>query len=867
MTAVDHRRAEARARAAADDDFRATLLPEAAELVITAGYASPAMLSRKMRLGDAMVCDLLAELHELEVVGPAQEDRSREVLVGPDRLDEVLAWIAEQDGNDTGAELVGEDPPAVAPVVSLVKPPADASAGASDEDNDWWDDDQPGGELVVRPDNDLELYQPHHLVPASRRAQTLVVRARQATARATVLVVDQPLVSKGLAVTRQAPRAGGRLLIWTPRGASRAAAMVYGWLNDSRSSALLAKHADAGEGEAYARVADARLKTNLAGRRATLGCVVGVLTLVALAWWAPTAFAGVLAAMVFAGALALAIQHRGRELAWALVLSVALAGLAWWQGPNVAALVPRPPDWVWPILGGGLVVLFGLLGRKEDQKLVEMPATMASTKPPPITAPMVIAALCALGNSKMKEPDSVRVLLDPRQAGDGYLVDLELPPGVPASYVVENRENFAAAMRRALGTVWPRVGTTHPGHLSVYISNTPVNETEQEPWPLLNSGPINIFEPQPVFTDQLGNWIYLNLAYASWVIGAVPRMGKTFLVRQLLLTYGMDPRVKVIGLDGKGTGDLSPLVPFAHMHIRGARVDKPESIEKVRSLVRWCLQEIGRRADILASLPADEAPESKITSELIDAHPELDLGPIVAGIDETQSFFSYGFRANKEHKAIREEIRDGIIECGRLGPALGVWLLDATQTVRDSTIPSELSAVAVYRFGLKMEGWEPNDRVLGTGAYRSGVDATMFGFDEKGIGWFKGEGAKPFIARTVVGLDAVQSRMMAMRIRGWRVAKGLLTGEAADDGIEDAEIVHSIAEDTIRVMREHGNTSTAHLEELVAWLGDLRPDYANLDVAELGKRLRNDGMKVSPVWRVDRTKQGIDLRKQPLVVP
>jgi DNA segregation ATPase FtsK/SpoIIIE, S-DNA-T family len=748
---------------------------------------------------------------------------------------------------------------AVEPSVSLVKPPADTSAG-----DGWWDDDQPGDELVLRPDDDVELYRAGELVPVTRRVQTLVVRARQATARAAIVVVDQPVVAKGLAVTRQAPRAGGRLLVWTPRGAGRAAVLVYGWATDSRSSTLLAKHADAGEGEAYARVADARLKANLAGRRTTLAVIAGLVVLLALAWWMPAGFAGVLAGLALVAGLALAVQHRGKELLWGLAGAVGLAALAWYQGPTLAELVPEPPAWFWWLAGSALVVWFGLLGRQENQKLVEMPATMASTKPPPVTAPMVIAALCALGNSKMKEPDSVRVLLDPHQAGDGYLVDLELPPGVPASYVVENRENFAAAMRRALGTVWPRVGTAHPGHLSVYISNTPVNETEQEPWPLLNSGPIDIFQPQPVFTDQLGNWVYLTLAYASWVIGAVPRMGKTFLVRQLLLTYGMDPRVKVIGLDGKGTGDLSPIVPFAHLHIRGARVDKPESIEKVRELVRWLLQEVGRRADVLASLPAEEVPESKITSELIDAHPELDLGPVVAGIDETQSFFSYGFRANKEHKQIREEIRDGVIELGRLGPAVGVWVIDATQTVRDSTIPSELSAVAVYRFGLKMEGWEPNDRVLGTGAYRSGVDATMFGFDEKGIGWFKGEGAKPFIARSAFGLDAVQSRTIAMRIRGWRAAKGLLTGEAADDGIEDAEIVHSIAEDTLRVMRDHSNTSTAHLEELVAWLGELRPDYANLDVAELGKRLRNDRMKVTPVWRVDRTKQGIDLRKQSL---
>ncbi len=387
-----------------------------------------------------------------------------------------------------------------------------------------------------------------------------------------------------------------------------------------------------------------------------------------------------------------------------------------------------------------------------------------------------------------------------------------------------------------------------------------MNESEQEPWPLLSSGPIDIFAPQPVFTDQLGKWVYLTLAYASWVIGAVPRMGKSFTVRELLLIYGMDPRVKVIPLDGKGTGDLASLVPFAHTHVRGARVDKPENIETVREIVSWLLREMGRRADVIADLPFEEVPDSKVTSELIDAHPELDLGPIVLGIDETQSFFSYGFRASKEHKGIREEIRDGVIELMRMGPALGIWVILATQTVRDSTIPSEAQAVAVYRYALKMEGWEPNDKVLGTGAFKSGIDATMFGFEEKGIGWLKGEGAKPLITRSVVGLNAVVSRTLALKIRAWRSAKGLLTGEAdGGPGIVDGEVVIDIVEDIESVLNQRGRDSMPYAE-LVDRLRELRSaQYVDLDVNEVAARIRSAGVPVRSVWSDGRSHKGVKL--------
>lgn len=717
--------------------------------------------------------------------------------------------------------------------------------------------------LAVREEDDLAIRPPGTL--AIRPRQHLVTRARQATARQVVWLADQPVIAKSTAVGRQLPKAGGRLVVGTPRGAARSATMLVNWLRDAESANLLAKHADAGEGESYAKVAAARQGANLASRRWLVIAIALVLALVGMAWWFPMAFAGVLAVGAFAGVASLVPRRDLKEWLAGLAFAGVLGWLAWYFGPALAAMVPQPPAWAWWVLLGVVVVACGWVGRHEDQPLVTMPMVAGPNKPPIITAPMVIGALCALGNSKMKEPYDVRVLMDPHRAGQGVQIDLELPQSVTATWVMENREKLAAALRRNLGTVWPSVGLSHPGHLSLFISDQPVNETEQEPWPLLSSGPIDIFAPQPVFTDQLGKWVYLTLAYASWVIGAVPRMGKTFTVRELLLVYGMDPRVKVLALDGKGTGDLSPLVPFAHAHVRGARVDKPEGIETVRAAVAWLLTEMGRRADVLASLPAEEVPESKITSELVDAHPELDLGPIVLGIDETQNFFSYGFRRNKEHKEIREEIRDGVIELMRMGPAVGIWVIMATQTVRDSTIPSEAQAVAVYRYALKMEGWEPNDKVLGTGAFKSGIDATMFGFDEKGVGWLKGEGAKPQITRSVFGLDAVQSRILALRCRAFRVAKNLLTGEAGDDGVVDAEIVIDIVADTEFVLRQRSRAQ-AQWSEIVDWLRELRPEnYTDLDVEELSARVRAPGIPVSQVWSNGKNAKGVkasDLRER-----
>lgn len=720
---------------------------------------------------------------------------------------------------------------------------------------------------------DIEVRPRGWLVPLAKavEARDMVVRARQATARAAIVVVDQPLVSRTVDVGRQLPAAGGRVVIYAPRGVVRAVCGYVDWLRDADSLTLLAHHAEAKDAEAYAKTMKAREALDLPRRRVVNAILLALLAVLGMAWWLPRAFGGVLAVVVFVGLVALAPRRNFDEMAWGLAFATGMGWLAWLAGPWLASHIPYPTPWMWLVLLVVAVLVFGWFGRHQDRPLVKKTPTMAPHKIPPLTAPMTMAALCTLGNSKMKEPDEIRLLMDVARHGQGYQVDLELPPGVSTTYVIDKREEFAAALRRELGTVWPSVGPRHPGHLSLYVSDVAMVSARQQEWPLADSGKISLFDPHPLFTDQRGEWVKQTLAYTSWVIGAVPRMGKTRALRNLGLLAGLDVRAKVYAFDLKGTGDLSALAKFAHVYRVG---DDPEDIEFMLIHMRQLREEMRHRTRLVRELTLEENPERGKVTDALAAQDPTRYGPIVVLVDEvqvwtqefsdelpSQTFDGEERRPKNPGKAVREEFIAILRDLVKRGPALGIIVIVATQKPDASSIPSAIADNASARLCLKVNGQISNDQILGTSSYQAGVRATQFAFADKGIAYFRGDGADPLVVRTIV-MDDGPADQMGDHIRGLRLMSGLLTGQA-EDNIEDAVLVANIAEDTRQVMREHGNTRSAHLEEIVLWLGRLREDYQKLDVPTLGKRLRSEGMVVSPLWRHDRTKQGIDLRKQP----
>ena len=638
--------------------------------------------------------------------------------------------------------------------------------------------------------------------------------------------------------------------VYSPRGFGRLVARFSKWVYDWDSAVRRHEASEVGD----AAKAQGMRKANLKARLLVTSLFGLPPAFFILAWVSPLTL-GILCGVTLALWVIQIIpgKHWGEHVA-----AAALGGLVIWQLPPRADAIPAPPWQAFVAFGVVAIIVLGVIGRPTHKPALN-PGVLPANVVPPLRAPMVTAALCTLGNSRMtakteddpegKPLSKIQLLMDVARQGPGYQIDLELPAGVPASFVQGRREAFAAALRRELGTVWPSVGARHPGHLSLYVCDLPMSRAPQEPWPLLESGVVDLGARVPLFTDQRGDWVSIRLAYANMIIGAVPRMGKTFALRQCLLTAGLDKRAKVYAYDGKGTGDLASCRHFAHSYVRGARLDKPELIDAVRGDIKELRQELGRRADVIDSLPPEECPENKVTSELIDARPDLDLGWIVVGIDETQMYFSYGDDDDKEHKKIRAELKAGVTELVKLGPALGIIVILATQQVNRDTIPTSISNNAVLRFCLKIEGQDPNDRILGTGAYKRGYDAQMFDLEEdKGIGYLKGDGARAQIVRSVFGLDGEIAEQLGMRARRLRLAAGLLTGDAAGEAHAVPEPQANLLDDCCEVVTEAGGHNMS-LDTLRDRLGLLRPGiYGHLDNAALGGLLRGAGVEPGAVW-------------------
>lgn len=698
---------------------------------------------------------------------------------------------------------------------------------------------KPGHEIATRQDDDLEIRPRGWLVNRQgepRQVVTLVTRTRQAVARQSVWLADQPVVAKSTAVGRQLPKAGGRLVIATPRGAARSVTMLADWLRDTESANLLAKHAEAGEGESYAKVAAARQGANLAGRRATVGIILLIILLISLSWWAPQVFAGLITAGIFAGTVAMVPRRELQEWLWGVAVAALLAALAWWKLPDLAAMVPQPPTWVWLALAGVAVLVFGWMGRHEDQPLMEMPHFEMSdaNRPDRPTADMVIDALCRISVTGMTlaATDRVRDEIRVRAPGvgrstRGYTIELELPPGVTASDVMEKREELAGALRRKLGCVWPSRGSDHPGHLRLFLSDVPMATAPQPAWPMADGQPIDAFDAIPLVTDQEGEWVGVEFANTHTVIAGASGFGKSVTMRHGAVAVTFDLRSRNYVFDGKISGDLDPVRKIAHAYFEGA---EPDDVAEQLQALRDLEKEMRRRARFLRDLPTEER-SPKVTSALATKYQHL--APIFVWFDEVQEYTEYGTKGVKEEMAIRQEFRTILTRMSRLGRSAGIFMIMASQKPDADVLPTAIMGNCSNRLCFKVTEQNHNDQVLGTGAYKAGLKATLFSTEDRGLAWLKAAG-DPQVVRGWSEMVDLQTAYDLVDISyRLREAKGLLTGQAANDGIEDAEIVYDIVEDAEQAMSRNG-CGKAQWGELVDMLRELRPgQYASLSDKEL----------------------------------
>jgi S-DNA-T family DNA segregation ATPase FtsK/SpoIIIE len=504
----------------------------------------------------------------------------------------------------------------------------------------------------------------------------------------------------------------------------------------------------------------------------------------------------------------LRLHRQGRETrrARGTILAVCLVVLA----AALVAMARFAPPWVWPVLGLVLFVAFALAGRPQGTTITSRAELPAQVQPP--TGDVIVRALGSLGiaeiNRAIKDMTFPPLPAPVREDGPGWKAEIDLPYGVTAGMVIDRREQFASGLRRPLGAVWPEPAShEHAGRLELWVGRADISKAKPPPWPLLRSGQADVFEPQPFGVDVRGRAVKAPMAYLNWLIGAIPRQGKTAAARVLTCTAALDPLAELWIAELKGSGDLDPLEQCSHRFVSG--IDDP-SIAYAAESLKLLKAEIARRTERLKALPREVCPDKRVTREIAKRR-SLKLWPIVCVVDEAQNLFGhekYGKQAGEDATFII-----------KIGPAFGIILILATQRPDSKSLPTGVSSNVALRFCLKVMDQIANDMILGTSAYKQGIRATTFRPDvDAGLGYLVGASSHAQVVRAYY-LNLPDTEKVAKRARQLRESAGTLSGVAL--GEDDSTPQRDVLADVLDVF---AGDSGLHWAELAARLEQRFPD-------------------------------------------
>jgi DNA segregation ATPase FtsK/SpoIIIE, S-DNA-T family len=333
--------------------------------------------------------------------------------------------------------------------------------------------------------------------------------------------------------------------------------------------------------------------------------------------------------------------------------------------------------------------------------------------------------------------------------------------------------------------VWPEpVTDEHAGRLEGWVGQQDINRRKPVPHPLLRSGTADIFKPVPAGTDVRGRPVKAPLIYHNWLMGSQPRNGKTGAVRQLAAAVALDPLAGMQVHELKGTGDLDAFEPLCTRFSSG--IDDASVAAAAESLARL-RTECERRGPLIKGLPSAICPEKRVTRQVAERYPKL--RPVVCFIDECQNLFAhpkYGKQAGIDAEFVI-----------KIGPAMGVVLILATQRPDKDSLPTGVSGNVSIRFCFYVAGQIENDMILGTSAYKNGIRATMFRPEvDAGLGYLKGATPAPKVVKTHY-LNIEEAKSVVARARVLRERAGTLPAAAGDEPGRDvlADVLGVIGED------------------------------------------------------------------------
>ncbi len=510
---------------------------------------------------------------------------------------------------------------------------------------------------------------------------------------------------------------------------------------------------------------------------------------------------------------------------------------------------------VWP----ALVVAVGLLGwvGQSPDRPIYTPAVVPNALRK-LSPGVVLRAFEAAKLST--EADPLTFATPIHRDANGWRAVLDLPYGKTAEQAISNRDVIASGLdvderQVFLSRVRGSAGSIR--RVDMWVCEVDPLSISAGPSDLIGLKAVNFWEPWPFGRNERGDTVWLCVLWAAMLIGAIPRRGKTFVLRLVALAAALDPHVRIIVFDLKGGPDWTPFEHVAERIFYGDRADPDTGVHPLAALrdtVDDLLAEVDRRNRLLRNLPKAVCPEGKLTEELSRTK-HLGLQLIVLVIDEVQRAF-----LSKEYGS---EMDEKLTDLAKVGPSAGIITLAATQKPDAKSTPTGFRDQFGIRFALYVTTRDASEAVLGAGAGGEGMHAHKLPPDAPGAGILRGTGDAKVnggVVRTGYA-DGVDAEAVCLRGRALREGAGTLEGMALGHTVSATPVSYSVTADLAIVF---GGDEKAHSDVLCSRLADRWPDrYAGWEPIQLAAALKPDDVRPRQVWApsleddAPRNRQGI----------
>lgn len=522
-----------------------------------------------------------------------------------------------------------------------------------------------------------------------------------------------------------------------------------------------------------------------------------------------------------------------------VVVTMAAAGL----------LIRRGPAWSWWLVGVVLVVVLVRVGTPAGSGVLA-PAMLTHTKYRELTDVIVMRALRAagLGGTPAKyDRDGNELAADTRPTlaapisrssnQRGYEVVVDLPYGKTAGDAAENVQRLASGLDVEEGQVFvtPVSGSTR--RTRIYIADEDPMLLKPNRSPLSDLPKVSVWDAQPMATTPVGETVACSLLFSSFLLGAVPRSGKSFAAKVLVAPAVLDPHCDVTVLDLGGGRDWMATEHVAVNYLSG---DEDDDLTRALSILEGLRSEARARLASFRDLDNRDCPEDKLTRELS----ARGMRPHIIVVDELQNILK------APDRKVRKAALDVLTWLAKTAPKAGYSLIAITQRPAAEVIPADFRDITTVRIALRTKTPQGSDAILGAYMSSKGYRSDRFLEEHKGAcvigGISTGAGGDLQYARTDLLMPKDFERAcLAGRQR--RVDAGTLRGQAAGE-LPEVTITVTVLADVAAVWP--GDTAKVQARVLVDRMREVFADrYAALTPEALTDALRPLGVtRLDQVW-------------------